>query len=128
MKYIITLSIVLLFKTVSAFDIIDNVAVAFKSGNAKELAQHFSSTVELSIFNKEDIYSSTQAELILKDFFQKNPPSAAKVIHKVISNANYKFGVIVLTTSKGLFRVSYELKINAGKFLVTQIRIEENKD
>jgi hypothetical protein len=128
MKYILTLSIVLLFKTVTAFDIIDNVAVAFKSGNAKELAQHFSSTVELSILNKEDIYSNTQAELILKDFFQKNPPSAAKVIHKVISNANYKFGVIVLTTTKGLYRVSYELKINAGKFLVTQIRIEENKD
>lgn len=128
MKYILTLSVILLFKTVTAFDIIDNVAVAFKSGNAKELAQHFSSTVELSILNKEDIYSNTQAELILKDFFQKNPPSAAKVIHKVISNANYKFGVIVLTTSKGLFRVSYELKINAGKFLVTQIRIEENKD
>jgi len=128
MKYIFTLSIVLLFKTVTASDVIDDVALAFKSGNFKELAQYFSSTVELSILNKEDIYSSTQAELILKDFFQKNPPSAAKVIHKVISNANYKFGVIVLTTAKGLYRVSYELKISAGKFLISQIRIEENKD
>lgn len=128
MRYIFTLSIVLLFKTVIAFDIIDDVAVAFKSGNSKELAQYFSSTVELSILNKEDIYSSTQAELILKDFFQKNQPSNIKVIHKVVSNANYKFGVLVLTTAKGIFRVSYELKNNASKFVVTQIRIEENKD
>lgn len=128
MKYIFTLSIVLLFKTVTAFDIIDDVAVAFKSGNSKELAQYFSSTVELSILNKEDIYSATQAELILKDFFEKNQPSSSKVIHKVISNANYKFGVIVLSTGKGVYRVNYELRINAGKFLITQIRIEENKD
>ncbi len=128
MKYIFTLFIVLLNHSVIAFDVIDDVAAAFKTGNSKELAQYFSSTVELSLLNKEDIYSGTQAELILKDFFQKNQPSGSKVIHKVISNANYKFGVIVLTTAKGVYRVSYELKISNGKFLITQIRIEENKD
>lgn len=128
MKYIFTLSIILSVKAAIAFDVIDDVAVAFKSGNSKELLKYFSSTVELNILNKEDIYSSTQAELILKDFFQKNQTSEAKVIHKVVSNANYKFGVLLLYTNKGVYRVSYELKNNPGKFLVTQIRIEENKD
>lgn len=128
MKYIFTLTIILFVKAAIAFDVIDDVAVAFKSGNSKELVKYFSSTVELSILNKEDIYSSTQAELILRDFFQKNQVSETKVIHKVVSNVNYKFGVVLLSTGKGIYRASYELKNNAGKFLITQIRIEENKD
>ena len=123
MKYLVTITLVFLFKLSFAFDIIDDVSIALKSGNSKD----FSSTVEMKILNEEEIYSSTQAEMILKDFFAKNQPSGAKVIHKVVSNANYKFGVIILTTAKGEFRVSYELKNNSGKFLITQIRIEANK-
>jgi hypothetical protein len=127
MKYLVTITLVFLFKLSFAFDIIDDVSIALKSGNSKELAKYFSSTVEMKILNEEEIYSSTQAEMILKDFFAKNQPSGAKVIHKVVSNANYKFGVIILITAKGEFRVSYELKNNSGKFLITQIRIEANK-
>lgn len=128
MKYIIALSLLLLFKIVNASEIIDDVAMAFKTGNVKALSNYFSSTLELNILNDEDIYSSVQAEMILKNFFEKHKPYSSKVIHKVISNANYKFGVIILNTSNGSFRTSYELKNTGGKFLITQIRIEENKE
>lgn len=109
-------------------DIIDDVAQSFKSGHAKSLAQYFASSIELSMLNQEEVYSSAQAEIIFKDFFQKNSPISTRVIHKVISNANYKFGVILLSTSKNNYRISYELKSASGKFLITQIRIEENKE
>lgn len=127
MKYIITLCLVLLIKSTMAFDIIDDVAASFKSGNAKEVAKYFSSTVELSILDKDDIYSSNQSTLILKDFFAKHPPLSSKIIHKVTSNPNFKFGVILLSTSKGNFRISFELKNDSGSFILSQIRIEENK-
>ena len=127
MKPALTILFLFLFKTALSFDVIDEVSNAFKTGNSKELSKYFSSTIELSILNEEEIYSGSQAEIILKDFFLKHPPIATKIIHKVISNANYKFGVLVLNTSKGNFRVSYELKNMGGKFLINQIRIEENK-
>ncbi|MFC5282131.1 DUF4783 domain-containing protein [Pedobacter alpinus] len=110
-----------------ASDVIDDVATTFKNGDAKQVAKYFSTTVELSILEKEDIYSSSQATLILKDFFAKHPSLSTKIIHKVTSNPNFKFGVILYTTSKGNFRISFEFKNNSDNFILSQIRIEENK-
>ena len=121
----------LLFVVASLFakaDVIDDIAGHLKSGDIKALSAYFSSTVELSVLGQEDIYSNVQAGIILKDFFQKNPPKSYKVIHKVTSNVNYKLGVILLTTSNDSFRVSYELKSTEGKFQIAQMRIEENKE
>lgn len=128
MKYSFTLILLLIFKVTFAFDVIDDMAAFFKAGNAKEIAKYFSSTVELSILENEDIYSASQSELILKDFFTKNPPVNVKIIHKVTSNPNFKFGVIVFNSSKGNYRISFELKSANGSFNISQIRIEENKE
>lgn len=128
MKTPFTFLFLLFFKITVASDVIDEVSSAFKSGDSKEISKYFSSTVELAILDNEEIYSSNQAELILKDFLAKHPPISVKIIHKVVSNANFKFGVIILNSSKGVFRVSFELKNASGIFNITQIRIEENKE
>ncbi|MEO5909575.1 MAG: DUF4783 domain-containing protein [Pelobium sp.] len=128
MKYSFTLVLLLLFKVTFAFDTIDDVAGFFKAGNVKEIAKYFSSTVELSVLGQEDIYSASQSELILKDFFAKHPPVSVKVIHKVTSNPNFKFGVIILNSSKGNYRISFDLKSANGSFNISQIKIEENKE
>ncbi len=127
MKILLFIFVTIFTGNVFVVDIIDDVSLSFKSGDAKEIAEFFSSTVELSILDTEDTYSKAQAELIIKDFFFKHTPLTTKVIHRVTSNPNYKFGVIILGTSAGSYRVSYELKNTSGKPLITQIRIEENK-
>ncbi|WP_148233524.1 DUF4783 domain-containing protein [Pseudopedobacter saltans] len=109
-------------------DVIEEIAAFMKSGDVKSMSGYFAPTVELNILGQEEIYSNVQTAIILKDFFQKNPPKSSQIIHKVTSNSNYKFAVILLNTSKNIFRVSYELKITSGKFLIAQIRIEENKE
>ncbi len=113
--------------TNASVDIIDDIADLFQKGDTKEISKYFSSSVELTINDEENVYSKVQAELILNDFFKNNTPLNSKVVHKVTSNANYKFGVIMLETKKNNFRTSYELKNTAGKFQITQIRIEANK-
>lgn len=128
MKISFTILLLMLCKLSFAFDIIDDVANNFKNGDVKAISEYFTSTVELSVLDQEDIYSASQAGLILKEFFAKHPPIGAKVIHKVVSNSNYKFGVITLNTSKGNFRISYELKNSGGNFTISEIRIEENKE
>ncbi len=127
MRYVLTLCFLLFMKLALAFDIIDDVATTFKSGDATAVGKYFSSTVELAIDNQERIYSSNQATLILKGFFTKHSPLSSKIIHKVASNKSYKFGVMLLTTSSGRYRISFELKEVSGKFIISQIRIEENK-
>lgn len=128
MRYIFTILLLLSLKSAFSFDVIDDVAAAVKSGDAKNVAKFFSTTVELSVNDQEDIYSAAQATFILKDFFAKHAPIGTKIVHKVVSNPNYKFGVILLTTSDAKYRISFELKMNASKFILTQMRIEENKE
>ena len=53
----------------------DEIFSAIKAGNSKVLAKYFNSNVELVILDKDGVYSKTQAELIVREFFAKNIPS-----------------------------------------------------
>ncbi len=109
-------------------DIIDDISSLLRSSNTKEISKHFASTLELTILSEEDVYSKVQAEQILKDFFNKHNPSSVKIIHRLVSNPGYRFGVALITTDKGEFRTSFSMKDNGGKFLITEMHIEYNKD
>lgn len=127
MKTTLTLIIIFLTRISFAFDIVDDVSASFKNGNALAISKYFSTTLELKILEKDGMYSAAQAQVILKDFFAKYPPNKVKILHKVLSNANYKFGVILFSTSQETFRIRIELRNIEGSFIITQIRIEENK-
>jgi hypothetical protein len=111
-------------------DIIDDLSANFKLGNAKEIAKNFASSVELIIIDQEDVYSKAQSEQILKDFFIKNPPSKTLIIHRVSSNPNYRYGILSLTTKNGKFRVTITLNLKkpSNTFLITELRIEADKE
>ncbi|HUH33605.1 MAG TPA: DUF4783 domain-containing protein [Daejeonella sp.] len=109
-------------------DIVDDLTSYLKSSNTREISKHFASTVELIILNEEDVYSKVQAEIILKDFLYKHKPVDARVVHRLDSNPNYRFTVIELDTENGNFRTSISLKDTGGKFLITEMRIEFDKE
>lgn len=109
-------------------DIIDDLSSYFKAGNTKEIARNFSSTIELIIIDEEDVYSKAQGEQILRDFFIKHPPVKTSVFHKINNSPNYRFGVVILNTSKETFRVSITMKKFNNSFLITELRIEPAKD
>ncbi len=109
-------------------DIIDDLSSYFRSSNSKEIAKSFSSTIELIIIDEEDVYSKAQGEQILKDFFAKHPPVKTSIFHKINTNPNYRFGVLVYNTAKETFRVSITMKKFNASFLVTELRIEPAKE
>ena len=109
-------------------DIVDDLAGYLKSSSTKEMSRHFASTVELIILNEEDVYSKVQAEIILKDFLYKHKPVDARVVHRLDSNPSYRFIVIELDTENGSFRTSISLKDSGGTFLITEMRIELDKE
>lgn len=109
-------------------DIVDDLAGYLKASNTREISKHFASTVELIILSEEDVYSKVQAEIILKDFLNKHKPVDARVVHRLDSNPSYRFTVIELDTDKGAFRISISLKDTGGRFLITEMRIEFDKD
>ena len=105
-------------------EIPSDIAIAFKVGTAKELARFFNDNLELSVAGKEDIYSKSQAERIVDDFFTKYPPKSFKFIHQG-GKADAQYAIGKLVTFNGNFRVYMLLKKNQGKLLIHQLRIEQ---
>ena len=109
-------------------DIIDDLNGQFKAANSKDIATNFSGSVDLIIIDEEDVYSKAQGEQILRDFFIKHPPVKTSVFHKINNSPNYRFGVVILNTSKETFRVSITMKKVNNSFQITELRIETAKD
>ena len=104
----------------------ENIGNAIKVGNSKALSAHFGPKVDLTIKDKEDNYSKAQAELILKDFFAKNPVTDYKVIHQGEKNgAQYFIGS--LSTGQGNYRTYLLIRTEKDVKRVQQLRIEASK-
>jgi hypothetical protein len=109
--------------SVSAIEIPSGIITALSSGDASALSAYFSSTIELTLFEKEEIYSRTQAEIILRKFFSDNPPRQFKILHEGGKDSS-KYAIGSLTTSTKSFRITFLLKMEADKVLIHQLRIE----
>jgi len=125
---LISLTVFLGFSTVSlAGDLPDGIVTALKTGNSKELSKFFNSNIDLTVIEKQDIYSKPQAEVILKDFFSKNIPSNFAVIHQGgVEGSKYVIGN--LTTSGGTFRVTITVKTINTTQVIQQLRIERGNE
>lgn len=105
-------------------DVIDDIASCIKAGDTKELSKFFSSTVSMTLLSDDGVYSRVQAEIILRDFFNRNTPTGVTISHRLDSNPNFRYVVLNLETAKDVFRVSYKLTNNDNTFRITEFRIE----
>ncbi|MCD4680871.1 MAG: DUF4783 domain-containing protein [Bacteroidales bacterium] len=102
----------------------DEIKNAIVKGNAKELAIHFNTTIDLSVPGKDGTYSKVQAELIIKDFFEKNKPKSFKINHEGSSNDGSRYAIGTLTASNNSYRLYFLIKNTNGKALIHQMQIE----
>ena len=96
--YQFVLFVPLFFMSAIPEDVIDRTAELLKDGNTHELAATFSSSIEITILGENNVYSNTQAEQALADFFKRCQPRSAKVLHRITSNTHYQYAVIILGT------------------------------
>lgn len=107
------------------FDVYDEVSSAIRSGDSKQIAAFFGTTVDLTIMSKEEVYSKTQAELVLRDFLNKNTPKTFSIIHKGASKEGTLYAIGNMTSAKGtVFRTSFFLRKSGDKYLIQELRFE----
>jgi len=102
---------------------IDEVVLAMKEGNASRLAHFFDSNVELSMPDKSNSYSRSQAEMIVKDFFYNYNIKGFDVIHEG-ENAGSQYCIGTLQTGSGTFRTTIFMKQKQGSEVLQELRIE----
>ena len=126
MKTISFIAVWILYVTtgVAQTDNSEAIVLALKTGNAKELSKYFSPSVNLKILTQEDVYSKAQAELIIKDFFTKNPPKSYVSKHNGTSKNGAQYTIGQITTANGNFRTYYFLKKTGEAFHIQEFRIE----
>lgn len=99
---------------------IEEVVDAIRNGNATELSKYFDSRVDISLPNKSDNYSKSQAEIILKDFFASNEVKDFVVKHKGESDGA-QFCIGLLETRNGDYRTKLYMKEKGGKQVLQEI-------
>jgi hypothetical protein len=126
MKKIFTLLGLVLFFSTTAFKPLsglDDVIGALKSGNATELSKYVDDNIEISLPDKTDTYSRTQALMILQDFFSGNAVRSFEIKHKG-DNGGSQFCIGTLQTKTGSYRTTVFMKTKNGRQLVKEIRFQ----
>ena len=111
----------------NAQDPIEQNAGFIKAGEIQRLAKTFAPTVELSIPGSDDSYPAAKAAELLEVFFKQNQPRSVKIIHRITSNSNYRFAVLLVSTSNGNYRMSFNLKNKGGHFELNDLHIEPER-
>lgn len=102
----------------------DNLAVGLKQGNEKIVLAQVVDKLLLNIDQKEAVYSKSQAEMILKNFFKKNPPLRFEYIF-VGKKSNVNCAVGILSCKEKEYRISITLKEVVPVYKLEQLTIEQ---
>jgi hypothetical protein len=101
----------------------EGIITSFKTGNAKELAKFFNSSIQLILLEKENLYSKEQAQQVLQNFFATHAPKNLTIIHEGGKDES-KFAIGTLTTNNGIYRVTIYLKLEKNQLLIHKLIIE----
>ncbi|HTN05327.1 DUF4783 domain-containing protein [Agriterribacter sp.] len=104
---------------------IEDVVTAMNTGNVNQLSNYFDKVVEITLHDKSNTYSRSQAEIILKDFFHSYGVKAFRIVHKG-SNSGSEFCIGNLQTKYAAFRTTIFMKTRSRKQVLQEIRFEEN--
>jgi len=81
-KFLIILLIMILSSSsgiLQGQDITSTLVSYIKDGDVASLAEYFQTTIDVGLPEKDQDYSKTQAEMVLKDFFKNNPCTEFKL-------------------------------------------------
>ncbi len=88
---------------------IEDVVNALKSGNAVQLSRYFDIRVDITLADRSDNYSRTQAEMIMKDFFSTNDVRTFELRYKGENNGS-RYCLGTLKTRNGDYRTRLFMK------------------
>lgn len=84
---------------------IDPIIAALGNGSSNDLAKFFDSSISLNINGQQGDYSKTQAELVLRDFFKKNPSQGFSILYQNENQGSISTYIGEYLSSPGNFKV-----------------------
>lgn len=127
MKKLTILSTIFLMFTLSVsfagLDMLDDIANALRSGDARSVSRFFGNTIDLTIVSQEEVFSKVQAEQVLKEFFTKNTPRSFTLIHKGESKEGARYAIGTMITAQGsTYRTYFYIKQQGSSAVIQELR------
>jgi len=107
-------------------DITAQVVGAFENEDAAGIATHFMAQVEITAPAKEGVFSSRDAQAVIVQFFKDNQVTAFTIKHQGTSKLDDQFRIAEMTTTKGVYRVTFFMKKTGGAMQIKQLKIEHD--
>ncbi|MFO7999515.1 MAG: DUF4783 domain-containing protein [Bacteroidales bacterium] len=109
----------------TADDMAIEVTKALEQGDSKSLARHFGPNADLYLPGTEGTFSRSQSEVILRDFFSKNPPASFSVSRQGPSRDGSIYVIGTLKMKDGSsYRTYYLIKKVSQSFFLHQLQLE----
>ncbi len=115
----------LIFFVPTQKEINETINALIQQGKSNELSRYFDEKIELKVVDKENLFSKSQAEKIIEEFFRQFPPDDFIEIKNNTAKQAKQFVSGRYTSGKFKFKISYLLKKSNDNFLITQLRIEK---
>lgn len=109
----------------TADDVFAKVEAALKAADASLLSPYFNTTLEVTVAEKGQDYSKTQAQFVVKEFFQSYPVRSFAFAHRGNSGTTF-YAVGKYVSARGTFDVNVFVKKYGSTFLIDQIRFERD--
>ncbi|MFN0214476.1 MAG: DUF4783 domain-containing protein [Saprospiraceae bacterium] len=105
---------------------LEAISAALGAGDVDGLSKYFADNVEISIQDKEQVYSKAKAAEVLKGFFETSKPRSFAQVHKGQSRENSdQYCIGNLSASAGTFRVYLYLKVNGSSISIQEMRFDK---
>ena len=103
----------------------DRIASAIRQSDSRSLATWFNQTIDLGLPDNDNSYSSSQGEMIMRDFFRKYPPSSFEIVQNGSTDAESRFIIGTYRTGTREYRVYINLRKDKSVFRIHKIKFEE---
>jgi len=107
-------------------DLFSPVGKYLASGDCDRLSNWFADNLDIEVADQPTNCSRNQARLILKDFFDENPPSNFAILHKT-TKESLRYAIGQLTAGGETFNVVIAIKSSDGKNFIEHLAIRRTR-
>jgi hypothetical protein len=105
---------------------LETISNALNTGDVETLSKYFADNVEISIQDKEQVYSKAKATEVIRSFFDNNKPKGFSQVHRGTSRENSdQYCIGNLSATSGNYRVYLYLKVNGNNLSIAEMRLDK---
>lgn len=106
-------------------EIFNPIKEVLKTGNAKEVSQYLSPSVDISVDGNLNTYSKAQAEFVLRDFFKKHPPADFNILHSGGSKGGQQYAIGRYQSNGESYNLMVRVKEVSGQNLIHELTFQK---